>query len=114
MRAPHRNTYIRSENGLYHLSTARGRASVNREIGAVLAITPTGALTVRAPDGSLTPEGTLVCDSRGRFRGRVVRVFGPAERPYLTVRLRRAISPEEALGLLGRPMLREGTDREAQ
>lgn len=108
-----RNAYVCSESALYELSTVRGRTTTAREIGTVLAVTPTGALTVRSADSSVAPEGTIVSDPRGRFRGRVVRVFGPVERPYLSVRPRRPVSAEEGLALLGRRLIREGVDREA-
>jgi rRNA processing protein Gar1 len=70
----------------------------------VLAVTPTGSLTLRAPGPEVAPEGTLVADARGRFRGRIVRVFGPVERPYLSVRPRRIVSAEEGLALLGQSL----------
>ncbi len=55
----------------------------------------------------MAPEGTLVRDARGTVRGRVVRVFGPVARPYLTVRPRRAPTPAEGLALLGTTLIRE-------
>ncbi len=78
-----------------------------RDVGAVKAVTPAGHLTVRAPGPDVVPEGTLVTDSRGVFRGRVVRVFGPVERPYLTVRGRRPPTPAEGLALLDATLERE-------
>lgn len=79
-----------------------------REVGIVLAVTPVGALTVRANGEVAAAEGTSVSDGTGRVKGRVARVFGPVARPYLTVRLRRALRPHEAVALVGRPLLREG------
>lgn len=67
----------------------------------MLAVTPTGSLTLRAPSAEVVPEGTIVSDEQGHFHGRVVRVFGPVERPYLSVRPRRVVSAEEGLSLLG-------------
>ncbi len=76
-------------------------------MGTVLAITPAGHLTVRAPDSEVTPEGTPVRDGRGSFRGRIVRVFGPVARPYLSVRPRRAPTAAEGVALLGATLIRE-------
>lgn len=73
----------------------------------VLAITPSGQLTVRALDEAPPREGTPVQDGTGRWRGRVVRVFGPVARPYLSVRLRRTPGPAEGAGLIGAVLLRE-------
>jgi len=73
----------------------------------VLAITPAGHLTVRAPGAEFPHEGTNVMDERGAFRGRVVRVFGPVARPYLSVRPRRAPTAAEGLALLGTILVRE-------
>ncbi len=77
------------------------------EVGTVVAVAATGALTVRAPGAEVTPEGTLVRDARGTLRGRVVRVFGPVARPYLSVRPRSTPTPAEAVALLGTTMVRE-------
>ncbi|HTW55148.1 MAG TPA: hypothetical protein VMG36_01705 [Thermoplasmata archaeon] len=52
-------------------------------------------------------EGTFVTDSRGIVHGRVVRVFGPVERPYLTVRPRRPPTPSEGVALLDTTLVRE-------
>ena len=76
-------------------------------MGTVLAITPAGHLTVRAPGAESATEGTNVMDARGGFRGRVVRVFGPVSRPYLSVRPRRAPTAAEGVALLGATLVRE-------
>lgn len=60
-------------------------------------------------------EGSEVADPSGRLRGRVVRVFGPVDRPYLSVRPRRALSAPDALALIGQSLstqgeLQDGTD----
>jgi rRNA processing protein Gar1 len=73
----------------------------DRDVGVVVAVTPTGNLTVRSSNERLTLEGTPVVDRTGRIHGRVARVFGPVARPYLSVRLRRAPRPEEGVGLVG-------------
>jgi rRNA processing protein Gar1 len=70
-------------------------------------VTPTGNLTVRAVGSDVVSEGTPVRDARGILRGRVVRVFGPVARPYLSVRPRRVPTPEEGLALLGSNLVRE-------
>jgi rRNA processing protein Gar1 len=67
----------------------------------VLAVTPTGLLTVRSPNASFLPEGSPVVDPKGRDLGRVVRVFGPVARPYLSVRPRAPLRPSEAAALVG-------------
>jgi rRNA processing protein Gar1 len=72
-----------------------------RDVGAVLSVTPSGLLTARAPSDEVVPEGTTVRDARGIVRGRVVRVFGPVARPYLSIRPRRTPTPAEGLALLG-------------
>jgi len=76
-------------------------------VGTVLAITPAGHLTVRASGPEVVPEGSLVTDAGGTMHGRVVRVFGPVARPYLSVRPRRTPSPSEGAALLGRTLVRE-------
>jgi rRNA processing protein Gar1 len=78
-----------------------------KDVGTILAITPTGHLTVRSAGSDVVPEGTLVRDSRGILHGKVVRVFGPVAQPYLSVRPRRTPSPAEGLALLGTSLLRE-------
>ena len=71
------------------------------------AVTPAGHLTVRAFGPDVVPEGTLVTDARGAVRGRVVRVFGPVARPYLTVRPARPPTPSEGLALVDATLVRE-------
>ncbi len=73
----------------------------------VRAVTPSGHLTVRASGPDPAPEGTAVTDARGTFHGRVVRVFGPVARPYLTVRPRRPPTPTEGIALLDATLVRE-------
>jgi rRNA processing protein Gar1 len=80
---------------------------VTPEVGAVLAVTPSGLLTLRAPGPDVVPEGTRVRDARGVLRGVVVRVFGPVRRPFLSVRPMRTPSPSEGVALLGTAILRE-------
>jgi rRNA processing protein Gar1 len=73
----------------------------------VKAVTPSGHLTVRAFGPEVAPEGTNVTDSRAVLHGRVVRVFGPVARPYLSVRARRPPTPAEGIALLDATLLRE-------
>ena len=70
-------------------------------MGTILAITPAGHVIVRARDDDVVPEGTPVVEPRGRLHGRVVRVFGPVARPYLSVRPRRSLSPAEGIAAIG-------------
>jgi rRNA processing protein Gar1 len=70
-------------------------------VGVVTAITPTGHVTARAAGGRVPLEGTSVVDTTGRFSGRIVRVFGPVARPYVSVRPRRPPRDAEAALLLG-------------
>jgi len=79
----------------------------DRDIGVVLAVTPTGQLTVRSTGPQFPSEGTAVRDRAGRHRGRVVRVFGPVAQPYLAVRLRRPIRATEGAELVGATLVRE-------
>ncbi len=67
----------------------------------MLAVTPTGTLTVRAPGPDVVPERSRVADERGDVRGVVVRVFGPVARPYYAVRPRRTLTPAEGLRVIG-------------
>jgi rRNA processing protein Gar1 len=76
-----------------------------RDVGTVLSVTPSGLLTARCPTSAVVPEGTLVRDGRGILRGKVVRVFGPVARPYLSIRPRRTPTPAEGLALLGSTLL---------
>ncbi len=62
---------------------------------------------MRAPSAEVAIEGTPVRDTRGHLRGKVVRVFGPVARPYLSVRPRRTPTPEEGLALIGSTLVRE-------
>ena len=71
------------------------------------AVTPAGLLTLRAPGRDVAPEGTAVTDARGVLHGRVVRVFGPVDRPYLSVRPRRPPTPAEGVALLDATVVRE-------
>jgi rRNA processing protein Gar1 len=70
-------------------------------VGVVTAITPTGHVTARTVGKWVPTEGTTVIDSSGRFSGRIVRVFGPVARPYVSVRPRRPPREAEAALLLG-------------
>ncbi|HEV2519233.1 MAG TPA: H/ACA RNA-protein complex component Gar1 [Thermoplasmata archaeon] len=76
--------------------TSRGR-----EIGVVVALTPSGRLSVRSPSERYPTEGTIVSDRTGAALGQVARVFGPVAQPYLSIRLRRPLRPHEAAGLIG-------------
>ncbi|MCI4353640.1 MAG: H/ACA RNA-protein complex component Gar1 [Thermoplasmata archaeon] len=58
-------------------------------------------MTVRTAGGWVPVEGTHVIDSSGSFSGRIVRVFGPVARPYVSVRPRRPPREAEAALLLG-------------
>lgn len=73
----------------------------------VLSFTPSGLVTARAHDAHAPIEGTPVTEALGRLRGRVVRVFGPVARPYLSIRPRRPPSPAEAAALVGSTLRRE-------
>jgi rRNA processing protein Gar1 len=75
------------------------------QVGEVASCSSRGTLTVRA--SRAVPEGTILTDPEGRFRGRVVRVFGPVAHPYLSVAPRRALSAEQALALVGTPLWTE-------
>jgi rRNA processing protein Gar1 len=88
------------------LSRVAGRLAA-REVGTVKAVTPAGNLTVRSLGPDPAPEGTNVTDSRGVLHGRVVRVFGPVARPYLSVRPRRPPTPAEGIALLDATLMRE-------
>lgn len=70
-------------------------------MGIVTAITPTGHVTARTAGTWVPTEGTTVVDASGRFSGRIVRVFGPVARPYVSVRPRRPPRDVEAALLLG-------------
>jgi rRNA processing protein Gar1 len=70
-------------------------------VGVVTAITPTGHVTARTAGSWVPLEGSGVVDTTGRFSGRIVRVFGPVARPYVSVRPRRPPRDAEAALLLG-------------
>ncbi len=72
------------------------------EVGSVITITSEGAVILR---GREVPEGTLVQSSNGKFIGRVVKVFGPVEQPYLSVRSRRTLAAGDLLALVGKKMV---------
>ena len=76
-------------------------------MGTILSITPAGHLTVRSRSAEVVPEGTGVRDARGILHGRVIRVFGPVERPYYSVRPRKMPTPAEGVALLGSTLVRE-------
>lgn len=73
----------------------------------VVAVTPLGELTARSLGAAYPREGTPVSDARGEVRGRVARVFGPVERPYFIVRLKRPPRPTQGVGLVGATLIRE-------
>lgn len=72
----------------------------------MVALPPSGTVTVRAHSAAIVPEGTTVVDERGSFQGRVARVFGPVARPYYSVRPRRPPTGTEAAALLGTELYR--------
>ncbi len=73
----------------------------------MVAFTPSGFITARAPGPDVVTEGTRVADARGVLRGKVVRVFGPVARPYLSIRPQRVPAPAEGAALLGAGLLIE-------
>jgi rRNA processing protein Gar1 len=73
-------------------------------VGRILAVTPSGSFTLRAPGPEVAPEGTRVTEPTTGARGVVARVFGPVAQPYLSVRPRRAPSPAEGVRLIGATM----------
>jgi rRNA processing protein Gar1 len=75
-------------------------------VGTVVAFTPSGFVTVRAPSSAFAPEGATVRDANGLLEGRVVRVFGPVARPYMLLRPRRAPRPVDGAALLGAEVYR--------
>lgn len=84
------------------MSRREGRGTGRgRDVGVVTAITPTGHVTARTAGKWVPLEGTNVVDASGRFSGRIVRVFGPVARPYVSVRPRRMPREAEAALLLG-------------
>ncbi|MDE1822104.1 MAG: hypothetical protein KGJ23_16110 [Euryarchaeota archaeon] len=80
-------------------------AGEHEEVGRITGLSARGTFTVRAKE--VVPEGTILTDPRGRFRGRVVRVFGPVAHPYLSVAPRRQLPAEEALSLIGSSLAAE-------
>ena len=79
-------------------------------MGVITAITATGHVTARTAGKWAPLEGTNVVDVTGRFSGRIVRVFGPVARPYVSVRPRRPPREAEAALLLGTALVEsEGT-----
>jgi rRNA processing protein Gar1 len=89
------------------MSRGKGRG---RDVGVVTAITPTGHVTARAAGSWAPSEGTAVMDPSGNFTGRIVRVFGPVDHPYVSVRPRRPPREAEAALLLGATLVEvEGT-----
>ena len=76
-------------------------------MGTILSVTPTGHLTVRSASSDVVVEGTGVRDARGILHGKIVRVFGPVDRPFLSVRPRRVPTPAEGVALLGSALVRE-------
>ncbi|MCI4349878.1 MAG: H/ACA RNA-protein complex protein Gar1 [Thermoplasmata archaeon] len=80
-----------------------------QDAGVVVAITPSGRLTLRSIPAGFPVEGARVSDTTGSTSGTVLRVFGPVARPYLSVRLRRAPRPAEAAGLIGTHLYVRGT-----
>ena len=84
-----------------------GGRPVTREVGTILSITPAGHVTVRARSAEVVPEGTGVRDARGILHGRIVRVFGPVDRPYYSIRPRKVPTPAEGVALLESTLVRE-------
>ncbi|MGA8664877.1 MAG: hypothetical protein WB809_07430 [Thermoplasmata archaeon] len=81
---------------------SRGNArTAPRPAGTILAVTPSGMFTLRAPGPDVVSEGTHVTEPRSGVRGVVARVFGPVSQPYLSMRPRRVPSPAEGLRLIG-------------
>lgn len=83
-------------------STVRGAA---RGTATAVAVTAQGNVTARAD--RLIPEGTWLRSANGSFTGRIARVFGPVSHPYLSIRPRRHLSTDEALALVGQPLVIE-------
>ena len=67
----------------------------------MVAVTPTGQITIRSSSRAYLTEGSSVLDRTGRDLGRVSRVFGPVERPFLSIRPRAPMRPSEAVALVG-------------
>ncbi|MCI4323715.1 MAG: hypothetical protein L3K03_06825 [Thermoplasmata archaeon] len=76
-------------------------------VGVVIAVTPSGRVTLRATDARVAPEGTELI-APGGFAGTIVRVFGPVDRPFYSVRPRRAPHLEEATRWIGATAVRQG------
>jgi rRNA processing protein Gar1 len=73
----------------------------------VVALNPSGRLTIRSPTARFATEGTRVADRSGTLRGEVARVFGPVTQPYLSIRLRRMPRAAEATAIVGAPWFAE-------
>jgi len=71
-------------------------------VGVIVAVTADGKVTLR---GKEIPEGTLVQDREGKFTGRVVKVFWPVSKPYVSVRPRRSPPPGEMLAMIGESLV---------
>ena len=54
--------------------------------------------------------GVGVVDERGRYLGKIIRVFGPVRRPYVAVLPLRERSGD-LMGLLGKPLFRDESMR---
>jgi RNA-binding protein len=68
-----------------------------RRVGEVVRVAQ-GKAVVRVPDDEFPPIGTEVIDESLDVVGRVVDVFGPAARPYLTVDPADGVSPATLVG----------------
>jgi len=80
-----------------------------RYLGTVQEVTSEGRLVVR---GAFLPEPrSLVLDNRGKRLGRVRRVFGPVDSPYVSVD---PIGDTSLLRLIGRQTYIEGVDKDGK
>lgn len=78
---------------------------VLRVLGVVQEVAHDGKLIVR---GSEAPRGRAeVLDNRKRRLGRVIRVFGPVDSPYISVEPRGDLS---LMGMIGKQVYFEGGD----
>jgi rRNA processing protein Gar1 len=79
-------------------------------LGPVVAISSQGHWVVRTDRDCR--EGVRVRDAEGRYRGRILRVFGPVSRPYVAVAPDRPLDASEAVALLGKVLnITEASDR---